>query len=154
MATLTDVNNLKEQIQASADRVKAYQAEVSKYDALAIEYNRQSIYHASQGNYDDSQIAAQRRESAIGQRDAANAKRVNEQNNYNSLQTQFEAALNALAPDEKNTFIKQEQALTAGASTQNTIAFIQGTTKYLIFAAIALVVIIGTIIIFRKKYAA
>lgn len=154
MSTIAEVNILKAQLDEAAAALNAARQEEKTFDNQAIEFNRQSVFHAQNGNFTDSQIAAARRDEAVSKQKAAKDKINAAEARFKTANDAYSKALSTLPPEEKTVYVKQEQAKNSAASTQNTIAFIQGTTKYLIYGAIALVLIVGAVILFRKKYSA
>lgn len=154
MSTIAEVNILKAQLDEAAAALNAARQEEKNFSDQAIEFNRQSVYHASVGAYNDADITAKRRDEAVLKAAAAKDKIKAAEAVLKAANDAYAKAVADLPADEKTVYVKQEQAKNSAASTQNTIAFIQGTTKYLIYGAIALVLIVGAVILFRKKYSA
>lgn len=138
-------------------------AEQAKYNAVLAEVRelqRQAEYHRSRGDNTNLQIVN-------GQLTAKYAELQSAENMLNDAKAAYNSALKAYQ-DAQNTILSQQEkdaiATQANAQAQTSVIaaqseaekklFAQKTTKYLIFGAIALIVIAVGVYVYKKKYAA
>lgn len=150
MADFSNIDSLKRLLDAAEQELTKARKAWSDSDALAREYDRQSVAHAANGNYQDSQIAAQRRDSEMKNTASLKVTLDSRQKDYDAALSAYNTALNSLTPEQKADIKVQQDAVAAAPGLQKA-ALTQTTTKYIIYGTIALVVLIGVIILIRKK---
>ena len=138
-------------------------AEQAKYNAVLAEVRelqRQAEYHRGRGDNTNLQIVN-------GQLTAKYAELQSAENMLNDAKAAYNSALKAYQ-DAQNSILSQQEkdaiATQANAQAQTSVIaaqseaekklFAQKTTKYLIFGAIALIVIAVGVYVYKKKYAA
>lgn len=138
-------------------------AEQAKYNAVLAEVRelqRQAEYHRGRGDNTNLQIVN-------GQLTAKYAELQSAENMLNDAKAAYNSALKAYQDAQNNILSQQEKdaiATQANAQAQTSVIaaqseaekklFAQKTTKYLIFGAIALIVIAVGVYVYKKKYAA
>lgn len=152
--------NLLEDIQATIAQLATANANVSKYqlqyDNLnkeAVEFQRQSTYHANRNDYTNSAITDRLRDEKIIERDAAKSLLDSAIITRDNLSKRLQDLQATLTPEQKAQ-VQTDANLAIEQAKANQLKLTQGTTKYLIWGAVALVIVIGAIIILRKKLAA
>jgi chromosome segregation ATPase len=153
MSTRAQVSALLNDLDQTNARVNLLQKEFNDLDELAREYDRQSVTQAANGDYTNSTISAGRRDSTVIDRNAKKGDLDTAKARQSQLQSDYNTALATLSPEEQAA-AKAEEVLKQTQAEASKASFMQGTTKYLIYGTIALVIVIGVIIVLRKKLAA
>lgn len=152
--------NLLEDIQATISQLAAananvfkYQTEFDKLSAEVSEYQRQSTYHASRQDYTNSAITDRLRDDKILEKTATKGLLDQAIITRDNLAKRLQDLQATLTPEQKAQ-VQTDANLAIEKAKENQLKLSQGTTKYLIWGAVALVIVIGAIIILRKKLAA
>ncbi len=142
---------LSQKVKALADAQSALDtAKANLASASAHEQEMQRQYNWWNGEGNDAPNANNVYPQLIAAR-AATATAANVVNtaqaNFNAAQKEYDTYINNLDPEDKKTL----NEISANTSKAELLATSQVTTKYLIFGAIVLTLIIGAVIIIRSK---
>lgn len=136
--------------------VNKIQGELNYQMDVVRDLQRQAEVHRANNDNYNLQIVNVRLTAAYSERDAVQNKLNDAKANYQTALKNYEEAKNRLlTPEEKAAYTLSAQAeLTKAQSDANKQLFAQKTTKYLIWGAVAILVIAIGVWIYRKKYAA
>lgn len=150
MATVfNNISDLNLEISKTNKEISDLQKQYSDTISLYNEYQRQYNEKMSENDTKNANIVLVRRNDADAQAKNLNTQIKIKQDYLNTLKENVVYFNENLSEADKAELkIEQTNAEASKAS------FMQGTTKYLIYGTIALVIVIGVIIVLRKKLAA
>ena len=160
----TILNNLSAAVTEALTRLQeaqnAYNNIMDAVPGGVRDLQRQAEVHRTNGDNTNLQIVNQQLTAKYAQRDAALATLNDKRAAYEAALKAYQDAQNSILSQQEKDAIaaeakaKAETSVIAAQSEAEKKLFAQKTTKYLIFGAIALIVIAVGVYVYKKKYAA